>query len=53
MGELGSATKRLQAEIDSAGIPLQIVPGGEVSIAWAVDRASEEDLTLASYGQRG
>src|ERR1700691_1288522 len=53
VAELGSATKRLQAEIDSAGIPLQIVPGGEVSIAWAVDRASEEDLTLASYGQRG
>jgi protein-tyrosine phosphatase len=53
VAELGLATKRLQAEIDSAGIPLQIVPGGEVSIAWAVDQASEEDLTLASYGQRG
>lgn len=53
VAELGSATKRLQAEIDSAGIPLQIVPGGEVSFAWAVDHASEEDLTLASYGQRG
>jgi tyrosine-protein phosphatase YwqE len=53
VAELASATKRLQAAIDSAGIPLQIVPGGEVSIAWAIDRASEEDLMLASYGQRG
>ena len=36
----------------AAGIDLQVVSGGEVSLLWALD-ASDEQLLLASYGQRG
>jgi protein-tyrosine phosphatase len=33
-------------------IPLEVVSGAEVSLVWALD-ASEEELRLASYAQRG
>ena len=47
--ELAERAAALQAEVD--GI-IEIVPGGEVDVFWAV-RASDEDLRAASLGGRG
>jgi protein-tyrosine phosphatase len=44
-GELG---ERLSAE----GVELKVVPGGELDLLWALE-ASDDDLRLCSYGQRG
>ena len=44
-GELG---ERLFAE----GVELELVPGGEVDLLWALE-ASDDDLRLCSYGQLG
>lgn len=53
LADLAGASQRLQTEVDRAGIPLQIVPGAEVSIAWAIERLPPDELILATYGQRG
>lgn len=50
--ELADRCHRLQDELDSADVPLRIVPGAEVSLVWALD-ADDEVLRLATYGQRG
>jgi protein-tyrosine phosphatase len=50
--ELRARVDRLQRELDRAAVPLQLVVGGEVDLAWAC-RASDAQLRLASYGQRG
>lgn len=42
----------LQAELERRRIPLELVVGGEVDMAWAY-RASTEQLRLVSYGQTG
>jgi protein-tyrosine phosphatase len=50
--ELAERCKLIQAEVDREGIELEVVAGAEASLAWALE-ASEEELALASYAQRG
>jgi protein-tyrosine phosphatase len=50
--EIAGRVQDVQAELDAAGIGLQVVAGAEASLLWALE-ASEEELRLASYGQRG
>lgn len=50
--ELADRCQALREAVEERGIPIRIVPGAEVSLAWAID-ASDEQLALASYGQRG
>jgi protein-tyrosine phosphatase len=50
--ELAGRCRALREAIEDRGIPVRVVPGAEVSLAWAID-ASDEELALASYGQRG
>jgi protein-tyrosine phosphatase len=42
----------VQGELDRHGIPIKVVPGGEVDLLWALERTHEE-RRLVSYGQRG
>lgn len=50
--ELAARTAGLQERIDRERIDLDLVTAGEVAIEWAM-AASDEDLRLVSYGQRG
>jgi protein-tyrosine phosphatase len=50
--ELASRCEDLKVELAERGIPVDVVSGGEVDLAWAQE-ASDEDLRLVSYGQRG
>lgn len=50
--ELAERCETLRAAIGDAAIPIDLVGGAEVSLAWALG-ASEQELVLASYGQRG
>ncbi len=50
--ELEKRRETLRAAIVEAAIPIDLVGGAEVSIPWVL-RASERELALASYGQRG
>ena len=50
--ELAARTAALQERIDSERIDLDLVTAGEVAIEWAM-AASDDDLRLVSYGQRG
>jgi protein-tyrosine phosphatase len=50
--EIADRCAELQQRLQTEGIPLQIVPAGEVGLSWALE-ASDSDLRLASYGQRG
>ena len=50
--EVADRCAELREAIRSAGIELELVPGGEVSLSWALD-ATDDRLRLASYGQRG
>ena len=43
---------RLRTALVEAGIPLEIHPGGEISLDW-IDRMSEADLAMASVGGGG
>jgi protein-tyrosine phosphatase len=52
VGELAERSRAVQEAIDRGGIGLRIVSGAEVSIVWALD-ATDEELKLASFGQRG
>ncbi len=50
--ELASRCEELQRTLDAEGVDLSIVPGAEVDLTWALS-AGDEELRLASYGQRG
>ena len=50
--ELAARTAALQKRIDGQRIDLDLVTAGEVAIEWAM-AASDDDLRLVSYGQRG
>jgi protein-tyrosine phosphatase len=50
--ELAARTAALQERIDGERIDLDLVTAGEVAIEWAM-AASDDDLRLVSYGQRG
>lgn len=50
--EIAGRVADLQAELDAREIPLALVSGAETSLVWALE-ASDEELRLASYGQRG
>lgn len=47
-GRCSQVAERLAAE----GVDLRVVPAGEADLSWALD-ASDDDLRLVSYGQRG
>jgi protein-tyrosine phosphatase len=51
-GEIADRCGRVQDRIRSAGVELQIVPGGEVDVVWG-GAASDEELRLVSFAQRG
>jgi protein-tyrosine phosphatase len=50
--ELAGRCQEVREAIERERIPIRLVSGAEVSVVWAVD-ASDEELALASYGQRG
>ena len=50
--ELADRCDAVRRAIGRDGIPIRLVGGSEASIVWAVE-ASEEELTLATYEQRG
>ncbi len=50
--ELAGRCADLQDRLDSEGIELRVVPGGEVDLLWA-RAASADELRLVSYAQRG
>jgi len=50
--ELEARLGSLREQLQQAGIDLTVVSGGELDLAWAL-RASDEELRLVSYGQRG
>ena len=52
VAQIATGCARLQSELDARGVGLRVVAGAETSLVWALD-ASEEDLRLATYGQRG
>src|SRR4051812_833349 len=35
--ELAERCRQLQGELDAAGIPLRVLPGGEVDLVWALE----------------
>jgi protein-tyrosine phosphatase len=52
LDELATRCRDLREAFDREQIPLELVSGAEVSLTWAID-ASDQQLSLASYGQRG
>ena len=50
--ELAGRCEALNEALEGAGVSLRVVPGGEVDLDWA-RRASDDDLRLVSYEQRG
>jgi protein-tyrosine phosphatase len=52
VGELSDRRRHMVQELAAAEVPLRIVSGAEVSLVWGLE-ASDDQLTLASYGQRG
>lgn len=50
--ELHSRVEQLAAATAAEGIPVRVVSAAEASLVWAMD-ATEEELRLASFGQRG
>lgn len=52
VAEIADRCESLQQVFDEQRIPLRIVSGAEVSLVWALE-ATDEELRLASYGQRG
>jgi protein-tyrosine phosphatase len=52
VGELAHRCQAMREAIEHEGIALELVSGAEVSLAWALE-ARDEELRLASYGQRG
>jgi protein-tyrosine phosphatase len=52
VGELARRCLQLREAIEQEGMSLDVASGAELSLGWALD-ASDEQLLLASYGQRG
>jgi len=52
VGELANRVQTLREEVERESISVRLVGGAEVSLAWAV-QANDDELALASYGQRG
>lgn len=50
--EIGDRCQTIREEIGREHIPLRLVPAAEVSVLWGAE-ATDEDLWLASYDQRG
>jgi protein-tyrosine phosphatase len=50
--ELDRRCRALREAVAREGIEIEVVCGAEVSLVWALE-ASDEDLALATYGQRG
>jgi len=50
--ELDRRCRALREAVAREGIEIEIVCGAEVSLVWALE-ASDEELLLATYGQRG
>jgi protein-tyrosine phosphatase len=50
--ELADRCSAMREAIAHEGIQIELVSGAEVSLVWAAE-ASDEELALASYGQRG
>lgn len=50
--ELADRCRALQDALDERDISIDIISGAEISLEWLLE-ASDEDLKLASYGQRG
>lgn len=50
--ELADRCEALRRAIGGERIPIEVVSAAEVSVVWALE-ASDEELALASYGQRG
>ena len=50
--ELAARCRELNAALADADVALEVVAGGELDVLW-VQEADEDDLRLASYGQRG
>jgi protein-tyrosine phosphatase len=50
--DLAERCRWLAARLDDEGVPVTIVSGAEVDVRWSAT-ASDEDLRLASFGQRG
>lgn len=51
-GELAERCREVSDRLATESIELEVLPGGEVDLVWGVE-ASEEELRLCSYGQRG
>ena len=52
LSELAGRCEDLNARLAEASVDLRVVAGGEVDALWA-QAASDDELRLASYGQRG
>jgi protein-tyrosine phosphatase len=50
--ELEERCEELRARLAQEEVAIEVVSGGEVDLTWALD-ASDDDLRLVSYGQRG
>jgi protein-tyrosine phosphatase len=50
--ELDRRCRALREAVAREGIDIEVVCGAEVSLVWALE-ASDEELALATYGQRG
>ena len=50
--EVADRCAQLNRDLARSGVRLRVIPGAEVDLHWALD-ASDEELRLASYGQRG
>lgn len=50
--QLADRCAELRADLVREAIDIEIVCGAEVALSWAID-ADDEELRLASYGQRG
>jgi protein-tyrosine phosphatase len=51
-GELAERCDELTRSVRAAGIDLEVIPGAEVDLVRALE-ATDEELRLVSYGQRG
>jgi protein-tyrosine phosphatase len=50
--ELADRCQEVRYGLEQQGIELEVVPAGEVDLLWTLE-ASDEELRLCSYGQRG
>lgn len=50
--ELAGRCEKLTDDLFDEGILIRVVPAGEVDLVWGLE-ASDEDLRLVSYGQKG